>query len=116
MESGSSTEVSGTKNIFTLSLELGVIFGARRAQATAQEHLAQAIKQLDAAKLSLQRAAASAKVSAKSREYFDYASAHQDITTVQAGIKQYINPSRAIPRNPKAIRNLKEDYLNLRSQ
>ncbi|HHE9960976.1 TPA: RAQPRD family integrative conjugative element protein, partial [Haemophilus influenzae 10810] len=38
------------------------------------------------------------------------------IATVQAGIKQYINPSRAIPRNPKAIRNLKEDYLNLRSQ
>ena len=88
------------------------MFGAISAQATEQEHLAQAIKQLDAAKLSLQRAAASAKVSAKSREYFDYASAHQDIATVQAGIK----PSRAIPRNPKAIRNLKEDYLNLRSQ
>ena len=86
-----------TKNIFSLSLTIGLLFGAISAQATEQEHLAQAIKQLDAAKLSLQRAAASAKVSAKSREYFDYA-------------------SRAIPRNPKAIRNLKEDYLNLRSQ
>ncbi|MDU1235788.1 MAG: RAQPRD family integrative conjugative element protein [Haemophilus parainfluenzae] len=105
-----------TKNIFSLSLTIGLLFGAISAQATEQEHLAQAIKQLDAAKLSLQRAAASAKVSAKSREYFDYASAYQDIATVQAGIKQYINPSRAIPRNPKAIRNLKEDYLNLRSQ
>ena len=105
-----------TKNIFSLSLAIGLLFGAISAQATEQEHLAQAIKQLDAAKLSLQRAAASAKVSAKSREYFDYASAHQDIATVQAGIKQYINPSRAIPRNPKAIRNLKEDYLNHRSQ
>ena len=52
----------------------------------------------------------------KVENIFDYASAHQDIATVQAGIKQYINPSRAIPRNPKAIRNLKEDYLNLRSQ
>ena len=62
-----------TKNIFSLSLAIGLLFGAISAQATEQEHLAQAIKQLDAAKLSLQRAAASAKVSAKSREYFDYA-------------------------------------------
>ncbi len=105
-----------TKNVFSLSLVLGLLFGAVSAQATEQEQLAQAIKQLEAAKLSLQRAAASARVSAKSREYFDYAAARQDISTVQAGIKQYINPSRAIPRNPTAIRGLKEDYLNLRSQ
>ena len=51
-----------TKNIFSLSLAIGLLFGAISAQATEQEHLAQAIKQLDAAKLSLQRAAASAKV------------------------------------------------------
>ena len=101
-----------TKNVFSLSLVLGLLFGA----VSEQEQLAQAIKQLEAAKLSLQRAAASARVSAKSREYFDYAAARQDISTVQAGIKQYINPSRAIPRNPTAIRGLKEDYLNLRSQ
>lgn len=105
-----------TKNIFSLSLVLGLLFSAVSAQATEQEQLAQAIKQLEAAKLSLQRAAASARVSAKSREYFDYAAARQDISTVQEGIKQYINPSRAIPRNPKAIRSLKEDYLHLRSQ
>lgn len=43
-----------TKNIFSLSLAIGVLFGAISAQATEQEHLAQAIKQLDAAKLSLQ--------------------------------------------------------------
>lgn len=104
------------KKIFTLPLILGLLFSAVSVQATEQEQLAQAIKQLDAAKLSLQRAAASAKVSAKSREYFDYAAARQDISTVQEGIKQYINPSRAIPRNPRAVRSLKEDYLNLRSQ
>ncbi|OOF39167.1 hypothetical protein BKK47_07290 [Rodentibacter mrazii] len=105
-----------TKNIFSLPLSLGLLFCAASVYATEQEQLAQAIKQLDAAKLSLQRAAASAKVSAKSREYFDYVAARQDISTVQEGIKQYINPSRAIPRNPKAVRSLKEDYLNLRSQ
>ena len=105
-----------TKNIFSLPLALGLLFGVATVQATEQEQLAQAIKQLEAAKLSLQRPAASAKVSEKRREYFDYAAAKQDISTVQEGIKQYINPSRAIPRNPKAIRSLKEDYLHLRSQ
>ncbi len=79
-----------TKNIFSLSLAIGVLFGAISAQATEQEHLAQAIKQLDAAKLSLQRAAASAKVSAKSREYFDYASAHQDLLRYRQGLNNIL--------------------------
>ncbi|AKO30855.1 hypothetical protein RZ60_03635 [[Haemophilus] ducreyi] len=86
------------------------------AQATEQEQLEQAIKQMDAAKLSLQRAAQQAKTSVKSREFFDYTAAQRDITTVQEGIKQYINPSRAIPRNPKAVRALTEDYTKLREQ
>jgi integrative conjugative element protein, RAQPRD family len=90
--------------------------GTMMAQATEQEQLAQAIKQMEAAKLSLQRAASQARTSVKSREYFDYTAAQRDITTVQEGIKQYINPSRAIPRNPKAIRSLTEDYTKLRGQ
>ena len=93
-----------------------VLFVSSGAYATEKEQLAQAIKQLEAAKLSLDRAIAQSKTSEKSREYFDYAAAKRDIATVQEGIKQYINPSRAIPRNPKAIRSLKEDYTKLRGQ
>ena len=53
--------LSVTKNIFSLSLAIGLLFGAISAQATEQEHLAQAIKSVGCSKLSLQRAAASAK-------------------------------------------------------
>lgn len=103
--------------IFPFLIATGLLFSSAVVQAaTENEQLAQAIKQLEAAKLSLQRAAEQAKLSEKSREYFDYTAAKQDITTVQEGIKQYINPSRAIPRNPKAIRSLKEDYTKLRGQ
>ena len=49
-------------------------------QATEKEQLAQAIKQLEAAQLSLKRAATEAKTSAKNREYFDYRAVTQDIT------------------------------------
>ena len=104
------------KPIFPFLFATGLLFSSAVVQATENEQLAQAIKQLEAAKLSLQRAAEQAKLSEKSREYFDYTAAKQDITTVQEGIKQYINPSRAIPRNPKAIRSLKEDYTKLRGQ
>ena len=95
---------------------LSIAFVAMASQASEKEELAQSIKQLEAAKLSLQRAQASVRVSVKSREYFDYQAAQHDIATVQEGIKQYLNPSRALPRNPKALRSLTEDYLNLRSQ
>lgn len=104
------------KPIFPFLIATGLLFSSAVVQTTENEQLAQAIKQLEAAKLSLQRAAEQAKLSEKSREYFDYTAAKQDITTVQEGIKQYINPSRAIPRNPKAIRSLKEDYTKLRGQ
>lgn len=84
--------------------------------ASEKEELAQTIRQLDAAKRSLARAKSQAQTSPRSREYFDYAAAERDIATVQAGISQYINPSRAIPRNPNAMRTLKEDYTKLRAQ
>lgn len=105
-----------SKSFLSLLIASGLLFSSVNSFATEKEQLAQAIKQLDAAKLSLDRAIAQSKTSEKSREYFDYQAAKQDITTVQEGIKQYLNPSRAIPRNPKAIRNLKEDYTKLRGQ
>lgn len=51
--------------------------------STEQEQLAQAIKQLEAAKLSLQRAEKVAKASPKTREYFNYSAIHSDIETVK---------------------------------
>lgn len=89
---------------------------ALNVQATEKEQLAQAIKQLEAAQLSLKRAATEAKTSDKNREYFDYSAITQDINAVKSGINQYINPSRAIPRDPNALRVLTKDYTKLRSQ
>lgn len=84
--------------------------------STEQEQLAQAIKQLEAAKLSLQRAEKVAKASPKTREYFNYSAIHRDIETVKKGIQQYINPSRALPRDPNVLRTLSDDYSKLRGQ
>lgn len=84
------------------------------AFATEQESLTQAMRQLDAAKLSLSRALKESYMSPKTREYFDYNAAKRDIDTIKAGINQYINPSRAIPRDPRAIRTLSDDYSKQR--
>ncbi|GAB1659155.1 RAQPRD family integrative conjugative element protein [Mannheimia haemolytica] len=83
---------------------------------TEQEQLAQAIKQLEAAKLSLQRAEKVAKASPKTREYFNYSAVHRDIETVKKGIQQYISPSRMLPRDPNTLRTLGEDYSQLRGK
>ncbi|MDY4281334.1 MAG: RAQPRD family integrative conjugative element protein [[Pasteurella] mairii] len=83
-------------------------------QALEKEQLAQAIKQLEAAQLSLKRAQASTRISEKNREYFDYQAARRDINAIKSGINQYINPSRAIPRDPNASRRLQENYTKLR--
>lgn len=99
---------SGKLVFFALSV------AAFSVQAAEKEQLAQAMKQLEAAQLSLKRAEAEAKTSAKNREYFDYRAISQDINAIKSGINQYINPSRAIPRDPNAFRVLKEDYTKLR--
>lgn len=97
------------------SLLLVSIFSCLPAYAsTEQEQLMQAIKQLDAAKLSLQRAERVAKASPKTREYFNYAAVNRDIETVKKGINQYINPSRALPRDPNLLRTLGDDYSKQR--
>ena len=44
-----------TKNIFSLSLAIGLLFGAISAQATEQEHLAQAINSHYSEQLQVQR-------------------------------------------------------------
>ncbi|QLB12780.1 RAQPRD family integrative conjugative element protein [Bisgaardia hudsonensis] len=84
--------------------------------STEKEQLAQAIKQLEAAELSLKRAEQLAKTTPKTREFFNYSAIRRDMEIVKNGISQYINPARAIPRDPKALRTLTEDYTKLRGQ
>ncbi|AIJ31189.1 MULTISPECIES: integrative conjugative element protein, RAQPRD family [Pasteurellaceae] len=84
--------------------------------STEKEQLAQAIKQLEAAELSLKRAEQLSKTSPKTREFFNYTAIHRDISTIKSGISQYINPARAIPRDPQALRTLTEDYTKLRGK
>lgn len=79
--------------------------------ADEQAELAQAIRQLNAAKQALVRAqkqAASTQV--KSRFYFDYAKAQKDIEAVKQGIHYFLNNSRAQPRDPRLMRTLSGEY------
>ncbi len=58
-----------------------------------------------------------AKASPKTREYFNYSAIHRDIETVKKGIQQYINPSRALPRDPNVLRTqVKIMWCKLRGQ
>ncbi len=84
--------------------------------STEKEQLAQAIKLLETAELALKRAEQAAKTSPKTREYFNYEAIRGDIGAIKSGIHQYINPARAIPRDPKALRTLTEDYSKFRGQ
>lgn len=101
---------SGKKVLFAVSMSMMTL----TVQASEKAQLAQAIKQLEAAQLSLNRAEAVAQTSEKNREYFDYQAARRDINAIKSGINQYINPKRAIPRDPNAFRRLQEDYTKLR--
>lgn len=107
-----SISTSVRKGIVVIS----ALFCLQAYASTEQVQLAQAIKQLEAAKLSLQRAEKVAKSSPKTREYFNYSAVHRDIETVKKGIQQYISPTRALPRDPNVLRTLSEDYSKFRGQ
>ncbi|HBM2944858.1 TPA: raqprd family integrative conjugative element protein [Klebsiella michiganensis] len=69
--------------------------------------LALALKQLDGAKTSLERAQTRAGTDPKSRYFFDYLQAQQDISAVEQGIRRYLAPARAQPR---AVQPLSTSY------
>lgn len=79
--------------------------------ASEQSELAQAVKQLQAAKQSLQRAQAQARNVPTNRFYFDYRQAHTDINVVATGINHFLNNDRAQPRQPAQLQSLDGDYL-----
>ncbi|QJT79302.1 RAQPRD family integrative conjugative element protein [Kosakonia sp. MUSA4] len=69
--------------------------------------LAQTLKQLDGIQVTLERARQSASADARSRYYFDYPQAQQDIQTIRQGINHYLSPARAQPRE---VLPLSADY------
>lgn len=83
--------------------------------ATEQSELEQAIRQLDSAKQALVRAESQARSHLKTRVYFDYRKARQDIQTISLGINQYINSERAQPRDPRQLRTLSGEYDKVRN-
>ncbi|HII3839974.1 TPA: RAQPRD family integrative conjugative element protein [Pasteurella multocida] len=86
------------------------------AVASEQSELAQAIRQLNAAEQALTRAQNQARTEVKYRFYFDYPSARADINKVRIGINNYINSERALPRNPKQLKDLSGEYERNRGE
>ncbi|EGI5233632.1 integrative conjugative element protein, RAQPRD family [Salmonella enterica subsp. enterica serovar Weltevreden] len=74
------------------------------AQAAEKDELAQIMRQLDQVQASYDRARAlSAQSADDGRFYFDYVRASQDILAMKQGISQYLDPSRAQPRDAAAV-------------
>ncbi|ASG86830.1 integrative conjugative element protein, RAQPRD family [Salmonella enterica] len=74
------------------------------AQAAEKDELAQVMRQLDQVQASFDRARAlSAQSDDDGRFYFDYVRASQDILAMKQGISQYLDPSRAQPRDAAAV-------------
>ncbi|HBZ9867427.1 TPA: integrative conjugative element protein, RAQPRD family [Salmonella enterica subsp. houtenae] len=74
------------------------------AQAAEKDELTQVMRQLDQVQVSYDRARAlSAQSADDGRFYFDYVRASQDILAMKQGISQYLDPSRAQPRDTAAI-------------
>ncbi|HDR1435562.1 TPA: RAQPRD family integrative conjugative element protein [Pasteurella multocida] len=98
------------------ALVITLCCGLSTAIASEQSELAQAIRQLNAAEQALTRAQNQAKTEVKHRFYFDYPSARADINKVRIGINNYINSERALPRNPKQLKDLSGDYERNRGE
>ncbi|EKC7222358.1 integrative conjugative element protein, RAQPRD family [Salmonella enterica] len=75
---------------------------APAALASEKDELALVMRQLDQLQASLDRAQTlSAQASGDGRFYFDYTRATGDIRAMKQGISQYLDPSRAQPRQPE---------------
>lgn len=101
------------KSLFILSL----CFVSTFSNATEQSELDQAIRQLQSAKVALERAnKATRNIRVQERVYFDYVKAHQEIDLIIRGIKQYSNGNRAQPRDPRQVKTLTGEYDKVRAR
>jgi len=74
------------------------------AQASEKDELAQVMRQLEQVQASFDRARSLSPQSAEDgRFYFDYIRARQDIQAMKQGISQFLEPSRAQPRDAAAV-------------
>ncbi|EBF7356107.1 conjugal transfer protein [Salmonella enterica] len=79
-----------------------LLFGGSSALAaplTEREELTLTLNQLNQIEASLHRAQQSARTGINERYYFDYQRIHSDITILRNGIKHYLTPARAQPRD-----------------
>ena len=75
-----------------------------QAQASEKDELARVMRQLDLVQAAFSRAQAlHGQSEDDGRFYFDYARAGQDIQAMKRGISEYLEPSRAQPREPATV-------------
>ncbi|MBO9333125.1 hypothetical protein C1I89_32850 [Achromobacter pulmonis] len=89
--------------VAVLCLVLGFPIQAHADDATPeQDRLAAALRQLDAIDRLVAPEIANPR-DARSRYHFDYARLSADLERVRAGIRDYLSPSRAQPRDPAVL-------------
>ncbi|ATE62403.1 MULTISPECIES: RAQPRD family integrative conjugative element protein [Thauera] len=85
-----------------LVVALSVWQPATAADAIEREQLAALVRQLDLIER-LTEHAASIAPQQRARYYFDYARLHEDVQRVRSGIRDYLTPARAQPRDPAVL-------------
>lgn len=89
---------------FRVLLVLSMFFMPVMASAAEKDELALALRQLDQVQSALERAKIVAvQNESDGRFFFDYEQATRDLKTVRQGIENYLEPSRAQPRDQGAL-------------
>ncbi|WP_254891780.1 RAQPRD family integrative conjugative element protein [Salmonella enterica] len=77
------------------------------AKAAEKDELASALRLLDQAQASFERARVSAvqaeTPAERGRYFFDYSRVTHDLNTIKSGVSQYLEPSRAQPRDAGSV-------------
>lgn len=89
--------------ITTFIASLFITSSALSALLTEREELTLSLNQLSQIEASLHRAQQSARTGINERYYFDYPRIQGDITTLRRGIRHYLTPARAQPRDTTTL-------------
>ena len=90
-----------TLALLLLSL-CGSSYSAADDSTPEQAHLATALRQLDSIERLVEQHAAQQRQE-RARFYFDYTRLSADLERMRAGIRDYLSPSRAQPRDPAQL-------------
>ncbi len=99
-----------------LIASLPIFSSSANAGERENAEIAAAIKQLQAVKSALERAKKARTTEDFRRLYFDYENAFSDIKTIEKGLLQYLNPSRAEINTKENLYNLGGNYLKTRKR